>query len=242
MILHFRDHDVVTELSQLHEKFVIVPADKASNNYTFVCKKYYVDILIEGFGLHLLHGNPTYNMKVFSASGYGQSLIGSQFLWETDKWWRAGFALHLLDSKDAQNPYKHRFIVGSSKGSTKPLSVLLTKLLSHIKQGLQKYCKTPYSRSGINEMWILKNSKELLGHLKSPNFNLVTSIESFDFSTLFTTIPHQKLKSRLTTIIPNSFIHTNGNRRYKVLVLGRDGPYYVKEHSDSKTSTLKMMT
>ena len=85
----------------------------------------------------------------------------------------------------------------------------------------------------INQMWILKNSKELLEHLQSPNFNHITSIKSFDFSTLYTTIPHQKLKSRLATIIQNSFIHKNGNRRYKFLVLGHEGPYFVKEHSDS---------
>ena len=29
-------------------------------------------------------------------------------------------------------------------------------------------------------------------------------------------------------------MHKNGNRRYKCLVLGREGPYFVKEHSDSK--------
>ena len=92
-----------------------------------------------------------------------------------------------------KNPYKHRFIAGSSKCSTKPLSILLTKLLTHIKQGLQKYCETAYSRNGINQMWILKNSKELLEHLKSPTFNHVTSIKSFGFSTLYATIPHQKL-------------------------------------------------
>ena len=99
-----------------------------------------------------------------------------------------------------KNPYKHRFIAGSSKFSTKPLSILLTKLLTYIKQGLQKYCETTYSRSGVNEMWILKNSKELLEHLQSPNFNHITSIKSFNFSTLYTTIPHQKLKIRLATI------------------------------------------
>ena len=83
-------------------------------------------------------------------------------------------------------------------------------------------------------MWILKNSKELLEHLQSLNFNHITSIKSFAFSTLYTTIPHQKLKSRLATIIRNSFIYKNGNRRYKFLVLGREGPYFFKEHSDSK--------
>ena len=112
---------------------------------------------------------------------------------------------------------------------------LLTKLLTHFMQGLQKYCETAYSRSVINQMWTQKNSKELLKHLKSPNFNLISSIKFFDFSTLYTTIPHQKLKSRLATIIRTSFIHKNGNRRNQCLVLGRKEPYYVKEHSDSKS-------
>ena len=84
-------------------------------------------------------------------------------------------------------------------------------------------------------MWILKNSKELLELLQSPNFNHITNIKSFDFSTLYTTIPHQKLQTRLATIIRNCLIHKNGNRRYKFLVLGREGPYFVKEHSDSKS-------
>ena len=65
-------------------------------------------------------------------------------------------------------------------------------------------------------------------------FNHVTSIKSFDFSTLFTTIPHQKLKDRLTSITRNAFIFINGNRRYKYLVLGHEETYFVKEHSDSK--------
>ena len=82
-------------------------------------------------------------------------------------------------------------------------------------------------------MWILKNSKELLEHLKSPNFNHIASIKSFDFSTLYTTIPHDKLKSRLASIIRNS-IFKNGNRRYKYLVLGHEEAYFVQEHSDSK--------
>ena len=67
--------------------------------------------------------------------------------------------------------YKHRFIAGSSKCSTIPL----TKLFTHIKQCLQKYCETAYSRRGIDQMWILKKTKKLLEHLKSPTFNYVTS-------------------------------------------------------------------
>ena len=86
----------------------------------------------------------------------------------------------------------------------------------------------------FSQMWILKKSKELLKHLKSPNSNHITSIQSFDFSTLYTTIPHDKLKSRLASIIRNFFIFKNGIRRYKYPVLGHEESYFVKEHSDSK--------
>ena len=219
----------------LRDDFVIVPADKASNNYTFVCKRHYVRILSEELGLNSLPGNPTYNLTDFSASEVldnHKSVLTSFGIETSDDELDLPYIYWI--PKMHKNPYKHRFIAGSSKCSTKPLSILLTKLLTHIKQGLQKYCETAYSRSGINQMWILKNSKELLEHLKSPAFNHVTSIKSFDFSTLYTTIPHQKLKERLTSIIRNAFIFKNGNRRYKYLVLGHEETYFVKEHSDSK--------
>ena len=105
---------------------------------------------------------------------------------------------------------------------------------------IQKYCEISYTRSGVNQMWILKNSKELLEHLQSPNFNHITSIKSFNFSTLDTTISHQKLKIRHATIIRNSFIHKNGNRRYKFLVLGLEAPDLSRNTQIRKTSTLKM--
>ena len=60
------------------------------------------------------------------------------------------------------------------------------------EDGLQKYCATAYPRSGVNQTWILKNSKELLDNLKSMSFSKVDSIKTFDFSTLYTTIPHDK--------------------------------------------------
>jgi hypothetical protein len=49
-----------------------------------------------------------------------------------------------------------------------------------VKEGQQKYCETVYSRSGINHMWILKNSKDLLDNRKSRSFSQVSSIKTFD--------------------------------------------------------------
>ena len=66
-----------------------------------------------------------------------------------------------------KNPYKQRYIAGSAKCSTKPLSQILTRILTAVKEGLQKYCDTAYARSGFDQMWSLKNSKELLENLKA---------------------------------------------------------------------------
>jgi regulation of enolase protein 1 (concanavalin A-like superfamily) len=61
----------------------------------------------------------------------------------------------------------------------------------------------------INDMWILKNSKDLLDNLKSRSFSQVSSIKTSDFSTLYTTLQHDKLKTRLKETIHKAFSHGN---------------------------------
>jgi hypothetical protein len=39
-------------------------------------------------------------------------------------------------------PFKQRYVAGSAKCSTKPLSKLLTCIISTVKTGLQSYCET----------------------------------------------------------------------------------------------------
>ena len=60
------------------------------------------------------------------------------------------------------------------------------------------------------------------------------NIHISDFSTLNTTIPHSKLKSRLKDSIFTCFYNKNGKRRYKYLVVNYEmkSTYFVKEHSD----------
>ena len=85
-----------------------------------------------------------------------------------------------------KSPYKHRFIAGSSKCTTKDLSCLLTKVLSTIKDGLVRYWNTKTSRNGVNNIWILKNSTSLLSSLDQLDVHTATSVQTFDFSTLYT--------------------------------------------------------
>ena len=198
----FDDPDVAAEVAEIHEKFVVVPADKASNNIVFVCKTHYINCLMEELGMSTMTGNPTYNLTAISKDEILQNYRSVMLTF--------GISLPEEDidlpklywiPKLHKNPYKQRYIAGSAKCSTKPLSQILTRILTAVKEGLQKYCDTAYARSGVNQMWILKNSKELLENLKALSLHSVNGIKSFDFSTLYTTIPHDKLKSKLKEII-----------------------------------------
>jgi hypothetical protein len=96
-------------------------------------------------------------------------------------------------------------------------AIHLTKILSAVKEGKQK-CEIVYSRSGINHMWILKKkSKDLLDNLKSRSFSQISSIKTFDFSTLYTTLPHDKLKTRLKETIQKAFSRRNYGSKFIVL-------------------------
>ena len=182
-------------------------------------------------------GNSTYTPVTFTKTEIidNQISVLSSFGIETSKEDHELPSMYWLP-KLHKSPYKQRYIAGSSKCSTKQISILLTKILTVIKDGLQTYSDTAFSRNGINQMWILKNSKTLLDNLKSRSLKTVSSISTYDFSTLYTTIPHVQLKSRLASLIKDSFFNKNGKRRYQFLVInkGPDSGYFVKEYSDSK--------
>ena len=57
----FKDPNVAKHLSLLHDKYVIVSADKAPNNLVFVCRSHYIDFLIKELGIDNLLGHPTYS-------------------------------------------------------------------------------------------------------------------------------------------------------------------------------------
>jgi hypothetical protein len=55
---------------------------------------------------------------------------------------------------------------------------------------------------------------------KSRSFSQVSSIKTFDFSTLYTTLPHDKLKTRFKEAIHKAFCHRNYGSKFVV-----DGGY-----------------
>ena len=89
------------------------------------------------------------------------------------------------------------FIAYSSSCTTTELSKLLTFCLTTIKKHVIKYCEKVYEWSGKNLFWSIKKSCEVLNKLKSR----ASSLSTYDFSTLYTTLPHNLIKDKLVDSI-----------------------------------------
>ena len=103
-----------------------------------------------------------------------------------------------------KKPYKAIFIANSSSCTTTELSKLFTSCLTAVKKHVIKYCEKVYERSGKNLFWSIKNSGEILDKLKARDFN-ATSLSTYDFSTLYTTLPHNLIKDKLIDLIERTF-------------------------------------
>ena len=82
-----------------------------------------------------------------------------------------------------------------------------------------------------NEVPLLSNSfrPNLLSSLGHLRVRKATSIQTFDFSTLYTSIPHDLLKSSMNNIINNAFKHKNGAAKYTHLKVGRNKSYFTSD-------------
>ena len=191
-------------LDHFKSQYVCVPADKASNNIIIICKKFYYEILVKELGLSNTQAlNKTYT-KVRTNIGviirkHVKVLSKYKFASPSEK--QEDLPQIYWIPKLHKNPIKSRFIAGSRTCTTKRLSGLLTKCLQAIKDQCKFYCDRIYQNSGVNCFWILKNSKDLIQHVENVTTKPIKCISTWDFSTLYTTIPHADLKIALKTVI-----------------------------------------
>ena len=114
---------IFKQTSVLLNNYVLVPADKAANNVIIVCKKYYIDTLVKELGINNVNiNNPTY----IPIDDSFETIVKSHNQFITS----VGLEISEEDQnlpylywtpKLHKSPYKHRFIAGSSKYTTKDL-------------------------------------------------------------------------------------------------------------------------
>ena len=102
-----------------------------------------------------------------------------------------------------KRPYKSLFIANSSSCAITELFIILTSCLTAIINHVVN-CETVYERNGKNLFWSIKNSGKILNKLRSKGF-LASILSTYDSSTLYTVLPHNRTEEKLPELIEHTF-------------------------------------
>ena len=208
------------QIVNIHKHFVITNVDKASNNFAFICKKFYINKIKEELGIRdgRVVGNDVYAYVVNSSP---QEVVDNQChqlsnLHKVVEDNNKKIPKLFMIPKFHKRPYKYRFIAGAKSATTKKLAIdvnLCLKLMKKIHKG---YCKTIYNRNGYNYFWSVDNSTDVLDKLS--RVNNPSSVHTYDFSTLYTNLPLELVKKELFDMIDRYFdINERKSNKYILL-------------------------
>ena len=113
-----------------------------------------------------------------------------------------------------KNPYKLRFISNSSHCSTTTLSKRITSALTAVKDHVIKHSETAFSNSNVNQ-----KQSEVIEKLRLRNCQ-GSQVSSFDFSTLYTSLPHDLIKAKVSSLVKRC--STESQKRTSVCQIRRD--------------------
>ena len=153
---------VIQYLKDLHSRFVIVPIDKAANNVSIICKRFYVMRLLKEVGA-IGKSDPTYeisninpveliNDDVMLCERYGLKMEEGQKTLPIMYW----------TPKMHYTPSRARFIVSSAKCSTKPISRLVSNAFKLTFNQIQNFHASSKFYKNYNRFWVINNSKPLI--------------------------------------------------------------------------------
>ncbi|MCP4052473.1 MAG: hypothetical protein GY739_05270 [Mesoflavibacter sp.] len=221
----FSQFHIKNKLRELHDKYVICCADKTANNYVFVCKFYYLRTLCNELGITLDHTTKTW--KASGNNTYSVSNLTQEDVVKIHKNFTVNstFDLHFGDEigriprihclpKLHKNPYGFRFICAAGHTSIMPLSKLLHYAQTHLRNHFNNHCKVIWRRTGKNCYWSVSNNEPVVRYLSQSAMRVpFQEANSFDFSTLFTKLPHDVVEEQMEFLIDKMF-GNNGHRSF----------------------------
>ena len=112
-----------------------------------------------------------------------------------------------------KNPMGHRFIVASKVCCTKKISKSVSNVFKLVYGQVESFHRKAKFNSNYKKFWVLQNVDPVIDILKKINKRKnAKSISTYDFSTLYTKIPHDDLIDRLSKVI--SFVFEGGDAKY----------------------------
>ena len=221
---------VKSELKVLHDRFVFCPIDKAANNVAIICKQFYVSVILKELNFHLINDpsqNNTYELvqgltaeDIVETHTTAQAALGHECKEEIQKL----PPMHWTP-KMHKTPVGARFIIGSKCSSLKPLGGDITRIFKVIFHHKRRYYRKAGFFSGLNNFWCVDKSSDITSTLDRFNRKgKAYSVSSFDFSTLYTKIPHDKLIDVLSKLVDSTFNDTTR----EFMSVGTNRAYWVK--------------
>ena len=234
------DEEALSALTDLHSKYVVVPIDKASNNVAIICKRFYVQKLLDEVGVPG-DMSSTYKMSDRDPEDViaDNSLLCEKFGLSLDDRMKTLPFMYWLP-KMHYSPPRCRFIVASSYCSTKPLSRTASSIYKHIFNQVRNFHRKSTFYKNYNRFWVIENSDPVIEKLQRLNSTKrARNISTYDFSTLYTKLPHDDLIKNLNEIVDFAFKGGNqkkdGNRKY-LTVRGSSTFWTKKRHGKNSFS------
>ena len=216
-------------MEKLHRKYAFAPADKAANNVIIIWKRHYVEVLkgdLNSTSTYvpaqltkdqlLVHHISTltkidvkidkcelptfYWLPKLHKRPYKSSLISNSIHCSTTI-----LSKHITSALTAVKDHVIKYSETAFSNSnvnyfwsikTLPRSSALTAVKDHVI----KYSETAFSNSNVNYFWSIKNSSEVIEKLRLRNF-WSSQVSSFDFSTLYTPLPHDLIKAKMLSLV-----------------------------------------
>ena len=223
-------------LEQLQEDFIITPIDKANGNIAFTCKRFYAQTILNELGIRQNNRSSSNTYNTVDANSKDDIIkkhanhLRKNFnvsLNENDKCLPSIYWLPKLHKK----PTKARFIIAAPQCSLKPLTKAITKVFKLIFHQIEAYNNKCHFFSGVKTFWTVQNNKPVIDSINKLNKrNKACRVSTFDFSTLYTKIPHNKLLHVLNNLI--DFCFNGGGKSF--IAVDRYSAKWVDEFDKKK--------
>jgi hypothetical protein len=217
-IIHLNE----SQLSILRRKFVFTKVDKACQNYAIICKFYYHNLLKQEIGYTRINGNEQIISDVYEqVAGTAADVI----LKSKNEQSNLGIVVEVQHMslpyiyflpKFHKNPVKFRSIVASTNTVTQTLSKKLLLALKVVNFRIKNYCATVEKCTKVNGYWRISNNTPILETLEKISAKRTAkTINTYDFSTLYTSIDHGDLFNALQYIVELAY----SSSRHKNIVV-----------------------
>jgi hypothetical protein len=217
-----------TDLHRLHalqRVFAFTTIDKAGNNFCIVCKKHYVELCLA-------------ELKQGSAYSPTSACENEIHLDAKSALARHGLKANLNAKlphfmgtfKFHKIPVGVRFMAGSAQSAVKDLSVWLSRGLKAMMDdvnGLWNDISALIPDFTPHGSWIISDSTavpELVQKVRG-SWGRGARIATYDFSTMYTTLPHSDMKQRLRALVIRVFARRLQSSRARFLLVREDGHY-----------------